>query len=117
MVSKLALLSLVLAACTSDGKTAVDAATVHDAPAMVADSHSVDSPGGTVCTGALYDPCTGATGNCMSGMCRAFNSGAFSACTQACSTSNPCPAQNGNPISCNMMGQCRVTTPNACTPP
>ena len=122
MHAKLALSSLLIAACSSD-PTPVDApGTSHDAPSSVtdsrtADSPSVDAPASNVCTGKIYDACTGTTGNCMSGMCKAFNSAGFSVCTQACSASNPCPTQNGAAVPCNNMGICRPSAANACTPP
>jgi hypothetical protein len=121
MVSKLAVLSCVLFACTSDGKSPVDAAAVHDAPKVVdGPASSTDAPATdaalAACTGALYDSCTGNTG-CMSQDCKVFGSAGLGVCTQACSSTNPCPAQNGTPISCNNMGICRPNAANPCTPP
>ena len=116
MVSKLALLSCLLCACTSDGKTAVDApATAIDAPKSVGDAPAAPDAAMAACTGALYDGCTGNT-KCMSGNCKVFGSAGLEVCTQACSAANPCPAQNGTAIPCNNMGICRPSVANACTP-
>ncbi|MBX3159600.1 MAG: hypothetical protein KF773_26750 [Deltaproteobacteria bacterium] len=76
---------------------------------------AVDAPQANVCTGALYDGCTG-NDKCMSNNCRLFNGANLMVCTQTCDAANPCPAQNGQPVSCNGMGICRPQAANACTP-
>ena len=115
MVARLAALTLVLVACSSD-PTVVDApAAVHDAPHAVVDSPSADAAA-PACTGALYDGCLGPAAGCMSGNCKLFNGSSFMVCTQACSAANPCPTQNGAAVPCNNMGICKPAAPNACTP-
>lgn len=72
------------------------------------------------CTGVAYDSCTDTTGNsdCDSGLtCRLFMSDGFTICAPTCDASNPCPDdKDGNPVTCNMMGRCKPSAPNACTP-
>ena len=109
------LLACALVACTSNA-TPTDAPTaVHDAPAVVHDGPSADSALAR-CTGALYDPCTGPATGCMSQNCKLFTGSMFMVCTQACSASNPCPAQGGTAVACNNNGVCKPNAPNACTP-
>ena len=36
--------------------------------------------------------------------------------TAACDANNPCPAQNGQPASCNNRGICKPPAANACRP-
>ena len=76
------------------------------------------NPGAPLCTRALYDRCNTAE-DCASGICRFYNMGGFSACTQACSAAAPCPMQAGAATqpTCNNNGQCRVTAPNECRLP
>lgn len=115
MATRALFVSCFLAACSSDGKTSIDApiATV-DAPVAVVDGATPDSPAANKCTGLLYDSCTANTG-CMSNNCKLFSSAGIQVCTQACSASNPCPAQNGAAIPCNNMGVCRPNAANSCT--
>jgi hypothetical protein len=73
-----------------------------------------DAPPGPMCTKALYDNCA-TNADCTSGNCHFYMQSNFSVCTQACSASNPCPADsNGNPVECNMMGICKPTAANNC---
>lgn len=62
---------------------------------------------------ALYDSCTDGS-QCMSGNCRMFNmpSPGIQVCTQACSSSNPCPMQNGQAVECTNASVCRPMAPN-----
>jgi hypothetical protein len=96
------LLALVLASCSNNTSTTIDAAPP-DTPAM------------SVCTGQLYDACNTASPNCMTGLsCKTFTGSAFSVCTQTCGT---CPNQGTSTVMCNGMGICKPNAPNNCTPP
>ncbi len=66
--------------------------------------------------GALYDGCT-SDDQCDSGLCKDYLNRGVQLCTEACSASNPCPAQNGVSVVCNNMGFCRPDAPNACAAP
>jgi hypothetical protein len=116
----LGLIVVTLVGCGDDGGSPppVDASLPVDSSAAT-DAASSDAPidGGNLpaCTGAAYDPCN-VGGDCDSGMCRTFQSAGLMLCTQACDASNPCPTQNGQPVSCNNMGVCRPQEENACTP-
>lgn len=102
----------LLFACGDDGEPGpVDVAPVSDAPSADADL-AIDAS--TACTGATYDPCTEDM-QCMSTMCQPFSSAGFTACTQACDASTPCPDQNGVAVPCNQRGICRPPMPNDCT--
>lgn len=68
-----------------------------------------------MCTGLLYDSCTSNAG-CMSMNCHLYEGDGFQVCTQTCSSSNPCPNQNGTPASCNNKGICKPPAANACHP-
>ena len=68
-----------------------------------------------LCTGVLYDSCRSASG-CMSGNCHLYEQDAIQVCTQPCDANNPCPAQNGQPASCNNRGICKPPAANACRP-
>lgn len=105
------LLALVLASCTNSKSTTSDAA--------LADAPNVDAPSSdamsSVCTGQLYDPCSPASPNCMTGLsCKTFTGSAFSVCTQTCGT---CPNQGSSTVMCNGMGICKPNAPNNCTLP
>ena len=103
VMRKLALLSLIAAACSSsdgDPKPMTDAA--------------IDAPGGAACTGAIYDPCTSNT-QCMSGNCRLFMGDGIQVCTQACSAAMPCPMAGSTAVACNNMGICKPPAANNCT--
>ena len=95
-----------IVACSSSGSS-----KSADAPA------SADAP--PACTGKLYDGCNPASSNCMTGlMCKDFSGSGFSACTQSCSGTNPCPMQNGQTVPCNNMGICKPLGANTnCTAP
>jgi hypothetical protein len=95
---------------TTDGPP-IDSAPIDGTPGIDA---AVDAAGGTACTKALYDVCTGNAG-CNSGNCHLFND-IGSVCTQACSGTNPCPMQGASQPTCNGMGICKPAAPNACTP-
>lgn len=81
----------------------------------------IDADSSAVCTGAAYDSCEDTTAwtDCQDGMeCRLFMSQGFTICTPACDAGNPCPDdEDGNPVTCNMMGRCRSSAPNSCTLP
>lgn len=95
------LLALVLVACSSDKSPAIDAGL----------SDAVSS----VCTGQLYDACNPSSSNCMAGLtCKSFTASAFAVCTQTCGT---CPNQGSTAVTCNGMGICKPSMPNACTLP
>jgi hypothetical protein len=118
MLVRSLVLTCALAACSSDPTPAdAPATTTHDAPHTTIDAPAttIDAPAMAACTGALYDSCTDNT-KCMSNDCKAFASAGLMVCTQACSSTNPCPAQNGVAIMCNGMGICRPNAANACTP-
>jgi len=87
---------LVLGACV----TGVDDPPVPDA--------NLSLP---MCTGVAYDSCTSNAG-CMSMNCKLFSGSAIQVCTQACSSSNPCPTGG----TCNNMGICKPAMANACHP-
>jgi hypothetical protein len=73
-------------------------------------------PNAPLCTGAVYDNCTGNTG-CMSMNCHVYSQSAIQVCTQSCSSSNPCPNDaTGAPGQCNNMGICKPAKANACRP-
>ena len=84
----------------------------------VAPRPQIDAAGSgsaAACTGAVYDVCTDNT-QCNSQNCRFYGTSNFSVCTQACSASMPCPNDPaGNPVTCNMMGNCKPAAPNNCT--
>jgi hypothetical protein len=67
------------------------------------------------CTGVVYDSCT-STAGCMSMNCKLYESDAIQVCTTTCSSSMPCPMQNGMPASCNNKGLCKPPAANACHP-
>jgi len=68
-----------------------------------------------MCTGQLYDSCLTNAG-CTSMNCKLFDKEGIQVCTQTCSSSNPCPNQNGAPASCNNRGICKPPAANACHP-
>jgi hypothetical protein len=73
-------------------------------------------PTAPLCTGAVFDNCTGNTG-CDSQNCHLFEADAIQVCTQACSASQPCPNDaTGSPASCNNKGICKPARGNACRP-
>jgi hypothetical protein len=124
----LLVLSIALAACTGGGTTGPVDAAKHDAMSQHADApHSdaavthdapPDSQMAMKCTGLLYDSCNPAASNCASNDCHLFSGRGFTVCTQACSGANPCPAQNGQAVTCNNMGICVPNAPNpGCTSP
>ena len=95
-----------IVACSSSGSSkSPDAPASGDAPAA--------------CTGKLYDACNAAMPNCMAHlMCKDFSGSGFSACTQGCSSTNPCPMQDGQAVPCNNMGICKPLGANTnCTAP
>ncbi len=121
-------LVIVTVACTTSGKKAApDAAPGMTGDAPRADSATIDSSqpapdapgsGGMACTGQLYDACNPAASNCASGLCHLFGNRGYAVCTQACSSTMPCPAQNGATVTCNGMGICVPAGPNpGCTAP
>ena len=73
----------------------------------------IDAPAAVLCTGAIYDPCTTAA-QCMSMNCHNYSGNGFQVCTQTCSSSNPCPMQDGVAVACNGMGNCKPPLPTAC---
>jgi hypothetical protein len=108
----LCLLTLTLGAC--GGSDGGDDSVGPDA------ADSPDSAEGAVCTGAAYDSCQDTVGwtDCLDGMeCRLFMQQGFTICTPSCDASNPCPDQDGVPVSCNQMGRCRGDHPNDCSLP
>jgi hypothetical protein len=106
------LLALVLASCSNNTSTTIDAAP--------ADAPHADGPGtdamSAACTGKLYDACNPAASNCMTGlMCKNFTGSVFSVCTQTCGT---CPNQGATTVMCNNMNICKPNAPNTdCTSP
>ena len=91
---------LVLVACSGDTSTPV-ADAPDNAPA---------------CTGAAYDNCTLNT-QCDSANCHLFEQDGIQVCTQACSGSNPCPADStGAPVTCNGKGICKPMNNTVCRP-
>lgn len=76
-----------------------------------------DAGSSAACTNALYDPCTD-NSQCTSGNCHMFNmpSPGIKVCTQACSTTTPCPMQNGMAAECGTNSLiCRPPAANNCT--
>ena len=67
------------------------------------------------CTGAVYDSCTSNAG-CMSMNCKLYDQDGIQVCTTTCSSSMPCPMQNGMAASCNNRGLCKPPAANACHP-
>ncbi|HUS27733.1 MAG TPA: hypothetical protein VMZ53_04475 [Kofleriaceae bacterium] len=73
-----------------------------------------DAPSGPMCTKALYDNCA-TNADCTSGNCHFFMQSNFSICTQACSTTTPCPVDStGVAGQCNNMGICKPAAANNC---
>jgi hypothetical protein len=109
----LAALFLTFTACGGGGGD--------DSSATLDASPGPDAPTLRACDGEAYDLCTDTTNwtDCMDGMeCRLFGSAGFTICTPQCDGANPCPPdEDGNPVTCNMMGRCRGTTPNSCMLP
>jgi hypothetical protein len=67
------------------------------------------------CTGAVYDVCTD-NSQCESQNCHFYGTSNITVCTQACDASNPCPNDSaGNPVACNMKGNCKPSVANNCT--
>lgn len=97
----------------TDAPAATDAKVYMDAAKVFMDA----AP--NACTGQLYDSCNPAASNCTgSETCKTFTGSGFSVCTQTCSTTNPCPSQNGAAVACNNMGICKPSAPNTdCTAP
>lgn len=112
---------VLLVACNSSTSN-IDASQGHnDAPKNVdakvfMDAKTFMDAAAAVCTGKLYDACNPAASNCMTGTtCKTFNASGFSVCTQTCGT---CPNQGATPVTCNGMGICKPSSPNAgCTAP
>lgn len=92
-MKSLALLVLVVAACSGDDS----------------------SDEGAVCEGALYEPCT-APGDCESGMCQDFEQDGFQVCTQACTAGDDttCPTDGVASASCNNRGICKPAAAAVC---
>lgn len=68
------------------------------------------------CTGSAYDPCTD-NSQCGSMNCHFYMMSNFTVCTVPCSATNPCPMDAaGMAATCNMMGMCKPTVANTCTP-
>jgi hypothetical protein len=70
------------------------------------------------CTGAVYDPCTSDAQCTTAGAtCKSFNGAGIEGCTVACTPGDDttCPAQNGQPVTCNNMGVCKPAAANVCT--
>jgi hypothetical protein len=120
-MQRLILSIALVVGCTSESKTPVDAAAGKmDAPKV--DAPKLDAPkldAAQVCTGMIYDACNPASSNCQgSTTCKTFTGSGFSVCTPTCDGANPCPNQNGNPVTCNGMGICKPSAPNSnCTAP
>ncbi len=94
---------LVFAACTNSHGTPTDA------PMM-------GSGSGSMCTGAVYDPCTDNT-QCMSSMCHLYTATNLQVCTQSCTAGNntTCPTDvTGVNGTCNNMGNCKPAAANNC---
>lgn len=109
-VGVLGLAAVIGSACGDDGSPSPGDASGSDA------APGSDAGSGSACTNALYDPCTD-NAQCTSGNCRAFNmpSPGIQICTQGCSTSNPCPMQNGVAVECTNASVCRPAAANNCT--
>lgn len=76
---------------------------------------TADAAPGPACTKALYDNCV-TPSDCVSGNCHFYKQSNFTVCTQACSATNPCPADStGQPAMCNTMGICKPAAANNCT--
>jgi hypothetical protein len=74
----------------------------------------MDAAPGPMCTKAVYDLCA-TNADCTSNNCHFYMQSNFTVCTQACSTTNPCPVDStGTPGECNMMGICKPVAPNNC---
>jgi len=99
----LALLFVLAIGCGDDGGT--------NPPT---DGKTIDSPAGSACTGAVYDPCTANT-QCMSNNCRLFTGDNLQVCTQTCTPGAACPMAGSTAITCNMMGVCKPPAANNCT--
>ena len=70
------------------------------------------------CTGAVYDPCTSDAQCTTAGAtCKTFNGAGLEVCTVTCTPGDntTCPAQNGQPATCNNMGVCKPAAANDCT--
>ena len=78
------------------------------------DASPADAVSSTLCTGAVYDPCT-SNDQCASGACHLYTANALQVCTQACSATMPCPNDAaGKPVTCNQMGNCKPSVANDC---
>jgi hypothetical protein len=67
------------------------------------------------CTGVVYDSCL-SNADCTSMNCKLYDQDGIQVCTTTCSSSMPCPMQNGMPASCNNRGLCKPPAANACHP-
>jgi len=96
-------LVFALASCGSNGSnSSADAAS------------GSDGSSNALCTGAVYDPCTG-NDQCGSMNCRLYTGSALQVCTQACGTGTPCPNDStGATVTCNQMGSCKPSVANGC---
>lgn len=73
----------------------------------------VDEGNGPVCSMALYETCL-EEHNCASNVCHNFMGDGFQVCTQACDAQNPCPDQDGQPVTCNNNGICKPAAATEC---
>ena len=73
-----------------------------------------DAPAGPACTGAIYDTCA-TSDQCMSMSCHPYTAAGLQVCTQVCNATTPCPNDAaGQPVACNMMGNCKPSVANTC---
>ena len=73
-----------------------------------------------ICTGTLYDPCTGS--DCMPGLtCEDFRGHGFMVCTESCPISgdgSSCPIPSGSDfVACTGMDVCSPGAANDCVAP
>lgn len=108
----LSLLLLAFAGCSGDSKPT----PVQDGPTETPDA-PLDSPMGTLCTGAAYDPCTANT-QCMSNNCHLYTAQTLQVCVTACTPGDntTCPKdKTGVNGVCNNMAICKPAAANDCT--
>jgi hypothetical protein len=94
---RLLLVAVVLAACSGDKPTEIDA-----------------NPAGPKCSMQLYDLCV-EEHDCMTGMCQNFAAQGLQVCTEGCAEpANPCPNDSSGTKGTCDQGLCRPAAANMC---